>query len=54
MNQKRYYANAMKLLYIFRHKKRRRGILSRTNKAYALMYTRYGHEGWLEFVRNNK
>ena len=53
MKEKRYYANALKLLYVFKHKNRKRGILTRTNKAFYKVLIRYGQNEWLELVRSN-
>lgn len=50
---KRYYANLLKLMYIFKYKKRDRGNLSRTNKAFHKALIRYGQNKWLELARIN-
>lgn len=52
--QKRQYVNALKLIYIFKRKNRKRGELSRVNKAYFRVLRKYGHKGWVELARNQK
>ena len=52
MKTKRHFALALKLMYLLHHKKRLRGLNTRTNKAFYNVLKKYGHDAWVQLGKS--